>query len=366
MFPRTPCRVVDTRRVNGEFGGPEMSAATQRSFALSNGSCGVPSNAAAVALNVTAVPNGQLGYLSIWPSGQSQPLVSTMNSDGRVKANAAIVPTGPNGGVNVYVSDPTHVVLDVSGYFVPTDSANALTYYPLTPCRVADTRFSTGLLAGPYLSANSDRDFPVLASSCKVPATAQAYALNLTVVPRAPLWYLTAWPSGQPAPEASTLNAPTGSATANAAIIPAGTNGGISAHASADTDLVIDINGYFAPASDGGLSLYTLTPCRVLDTRNQSAMITGTYVETVTNGSCNVPSAAQAYVLNTTVVPPGILGFLALWPNGQPQPIASTLNAAPGVTTSNMAILPSQNGSINIFASQPTQVILDVTSYFAP
>jgi hypothetical protein len=33
------------------------------------------------------------------------------------------------------------------------------------------------------------------------------------------------------------------------------------------TDLVIDINGYFAPQGPGGLSLYTVTPCRVLDSR---------------------------------------------------------------------------------------------------
>jgi hypothetical protein len=289
-----------------------------------------------------------------------------MNSDGRVKANAAIVPAGPNGGVNVYVSDPTHVILDVSGYFVPADTPAALAYYPLTPCRIADTRFSVGPLAGPYLSANADRDFPILGSSCKVPQTAQSYSLNLTAVPHSPLWYLTAWPSGQPLPEASTLNASTGSVTANAAIIPAGTNGGISVHASADTDLIIDINGYFAPPSAGGLLLYTLSPCRILDTRNQPSMITGTYIETVTNGSCNVPLAAQAYVLNTTVVPQGILGFLALWPNGQPQPLASTLNADSGIVTSNMAILPSINGVIDIFASQPTQVILDISSYFAP
>lgn len=50
-------------------------------------------------LNVTVVPQGPLGYLTIWPEGEGQPDVSTMNSpDGRIKANAAVVPGGVSGG----------------------------------------------------------------------------------------------------------------------------------------------------------------------------------------------------------------------------------------------------------------------------
>ena len=41
-----------------------------------------------------------------------------MNSlDGRVKANAAIVPAGANASVNVFASNTTDVVLDIDGYF---------------------------------------------------------------------------------------------------------------------------------------------------------------------------------------------------------------------------------------------------------
>ncbi len=49
--------------------------------------------------------------------------------------------------------------------------------------------------------------------------------------------------------------------------MPAGTSGEITAYGSNDTDLVIDINGYFAPAGQNGLSLYPAVPCRVIDTR---------------------------------------------------------------------------------------------------
>ena len=90
----------------------------------------------------------------------------------------------------------TNVVLDVDGYFVPSGLASALAFYPLTPCRVADTRLAAGTFGGPYLAKQSSRNFPVLASACNVPSNAQAYSLNLTAVPRMPLGYLTAYPKG--------------------------------------------------------------------------------------------------------------------------------------------------------------------------
>ena len=58
-------------------------------------------------------------------------------------------------------------------------------------------------------------------------------------------------PTGAAIPLVSTLNAIGGQVTANAAIVPAGTNGDIDVFAADDTDLVIDINGYFAPSGAG-------------------------------------------------------------------------------------------------------------------
>jgi len=46
--------------------------------------------------------------------------VSTLNSwDGAVVANAAIVPAGTSGAISVYVTNRTHVILDINGYFAP-------------------------------------------------------------------------------------------------------------------------------------------------------------------------------------------------------------------------------------------------------
>ena len=172
------------------------------------------------------VPLGPLGFLSVWPAGQPQPGVSTLNSsDGRIKANAAIAPAGADGAVTIFASNATHIIVDINGYFVApgsTQSTQTLAFYPLAPCRIADTRIGTGILAGPALVSGVARDFPILSSLCSIPANAQAYSLNLTAVPAGPLGFLSAWPAGSPQPGSSTLNAPTGAVTANAAIVPRG------------------------------------------------------------------------------------------------------------------------------------------------
>ena len=363
LVPVAPCRLADTRTNHSPIQG-----GTSMAFNVPQlGNCGIPSTAAGYSLNVTVVPQGALGYLTIWPTGEDQPRVSTMNSlDGRIKANAAIVPAGYQGAVSVYASNTTDVVLDIDGYFAPV-SNSTLAFYSLTPCRVADTRNPNGQLGGPYLKAAQERDFPVPASACNIPSTAQAYSLNFTAVPRVgALGYLTVWPLGQSRPTVSTLNAPTGVVTANAAIVPAGYIGNIAAYATNDTDLVIDVNGYFAPAGAGGLSLYPTAPCRLLDTRLTGGSFSGTIGSDVGDSVCEPPETAEAYVFNATVVPVGPLGYLSLWPNGQAQPVVSTLNASDGSITSNMAIVPTANGSIDAFASNPTQLILDMSSYFAP
>src|SRR5271157_4455496 len=361
-----PCRLVDTRLQNG--GSGPIQGGTSRSFTPPQlGGCNIPTTAAAYSLNVTAVPEGPLGYLTVWPAGQQQPLVSTLNSvDGRVKANAAIVPAGTNGAVSVYVSNTSNVVLDIDGYFAPATSST-LAFYPLPPCRVADTRNSNGWLGGPYLQGGHDRDFPILdATSCDIPSGAQAYSLNFTAVPRGPLGYLTVWPAGQARPTVSTLNSITGVVVANAAIVPGGDGGDISVYPTNDIDLVIDINGYFAAPGQGGLSLYTVAPCRVLDTRLAGGLFVGTLPVNVVGSVCAPPNTAQAYVFNATVVPAGPLAYLTLWPDGENQPFVSTLNALDGAITSNMAIVPTNNGKIDAFASNLTQLILDISSYFAP
>ena len=364
FVPITPCRAYDTRQSQTPITG-----GSSEDFAIA-GTCGIPAEAAAFSLNVTVVPQSFLGYLTIWPAGTSVPLVSTLNSyDGRIKANAAIVPAGSNGAISAFATDTTDLVIDTNGYFVATDAAG-LAFYPLSaPCRVIDTRESNGALGSPSLSANSDRDFPILQSTCGIPSTAQAYLMNFTALPTSILSYLTVWPTGQDKPVVSTLNAPTGTVTANAAVVSAGADGSISTYVTDNTELVVDATGYFAPPGPDGQSLFTLTPCRVIDTRTTNDPFIGNLEPpvNVVASPCGLPTNLPigAFVLNATVVPQSALGYLTLWPDGQPKPLASILNALDGAITNNMAIVTNQNGSLDAFAAGGTDLILDISSYFA-
>ncbi|HUI82758.1 MAG TPA: YncE family protein [Candidatus Binatia bacterium] len=365
-----PCRLVDTRPQYG--GSGPIQGGTYQNFLIPQlGGCNIPPSAVAYALNVTVVPQGPLGYLTIWPAAEIQPNVSTMNSlDGRIKAEGAIVPAGVNGAVSVFASNTTDVVLDINGYFAPAD-AETYQFFPLAPCRVIDTRNADGDLGGPFLPGGHERDFPVQESSC-IPSGSNpaAYSFNVTVVPHRlhqSLGYLTMWPQGQPQPGVSTLNNLTATTVANAAIVPAGSDGVVAVFPSNDTDLVVDINGYFAVPAEGGLSMYPAPPCRVIDTRdNNGQPFSQKLTVNVTGSSCAPPASALAYIFNATVVPVYALGYLTLWPDGQEQPAVSTLNAVDGWITSNMAIVPTTNGSIDAYASNLTQLILDISGYFAP
>ena len=367
----TPCRLADTRNGGGPIQGGTSQTFNLPQLAQQMG-CGDLSSAAAYSLNPAVVPQGPLGFLTIWPTGEDQPVVSTLNSlDGRVKANAAVVPAGYQGAISVFASNTTDLVLDIDGYFAPPNQST-LAFYTLPPCRVADTRDPNqpAGLGPPFMPGGQAREFPILSSPC-FPAglNPAAYSFNFTAVPRVPLGYMTVWPAGQPQPVVSTLNAPTGTVTANAALVPAGTGGDIEVFPSNDTDLVIDVNGYFAaPGGQNALSLYPAAPCRVLDTRQvgNGQPFVGELTVDVLDSICSPPNTAQAYVFGATVVPSGPLGYLTLWPDGTGQPVVATLNALDGAVTSNMAIVPTNNGSIDAFASNLTQLILDISSYFAP
>lgn len=356
--PITPCRAVDTRTAGGLIPGN-----ASRDFVIA-GQCGIPAAAQAFAVNVTAVPGGPLGFLTTWPSGGVRPNASTLNSlDGSIRSNAAIVQSGTGGKVSVYVTDAAQVILDIAGYFVPQGTSDGLAFYPVIPCRLADTRTTDA----PSLGATTNRYFAATGPRCGVPASAQALALNVTAVPQGPLYFLSLGPRGASAtPNTSTLNAPTGALKANFAIVQSDSSGSIWAYPSNNTNLILDVAGYFAPPGPGGLSFYPTLPCRSADTRGGNGAFIGWADLLLAGGKCGLPQA-YSYVLNATVVPRGPLGFLSLLPQRSTKPPGvSVLNDLEGSIISNMAIVPSVNGLVSAYTSDPTNLILDVNGYFNP
>ncbi|HEX9147611.1 MAG TPA: hypothetical protein VF958_00490 [Thermoanaerobaculia bacterium] len=120
-----PCRVVDTRNPVGPYGGPALPTAGVRTFDVDSGPCpGIPQGVDAYSLSIGAILPATDGYLTAWANGTPRPAVSQVNYlAGEVIANAAIVPAGTSGSIDVFVSSgPTNVYVDINGYF--TDSYN--------------------------------------------------------------------------------------------------------------------------------------------------------------------------------------------------------------------------------------------------
>ncbi|MBS1872221.1 MAG: SBBP repeat-containing protein [Acidobacteria bacterium] len=382
FYPLSPCRVADTRTDQGKtgvYGPPALPPYFTRQFPIVGNPCSASPAAQAFSLNITVHPAAGLDWLSSFAAGQPYPGVSTLNAPGGgYLANAAIVPAGLNGGISVVGGQTTDLIIDVNGYFAPPQLGE-LTFYPMTPCRAADTRSDqgkTGAFGPPFLAGYSSRDFPIRSSACQIPAAARAYALNITALPHGPLSFLSMWPQGESYPGASTLNSTNGDIIANSAIIPSGTNGGVTVVAGDPTDLIIDINGYFAPPGAGGLHFYTVRPCRLVDTRSDQGK-TGAFgpprLEAYSQRDfpvasyCGVPATAQAFSLNMTVIPPGPVDFLSMWPAGGYYPGASTLNSPGGRMIANAAFIQAgTNGAITVVTGKPTDLVIDVNGYFAP
>lgn len=250
----------------------------------------------------------------------------------------------------------------------------AMPLFPVTPCRVFDSRNAIGTFGGPVLSGGTTRTIPIPQSPCGIPSTALAYSLNITVVPRGTLSYLSIWPAATAQPLVSTLNSFDGQVVSNAAIVPAGSNGAVDIFVTDLTDVIVDINAYFA-TSFGGAAFYAVAPCRVADTRPGSGKSGSFGSPTPTGGStrsmaipqsgCSIPADASAYSLNITVVPQGPLAYLTVFPSGVAQPLVSTLNSFAGRIVANAAIVPAgSGGAVNFFVTNTTDIIVDVNGYF--
>lgn len=142
------------------------------------------------------------------------------------------------------------VVLTLLAGALPVAS-QPLQFHSLNPCRLVDTRGATSSTGGPALNNRTNRSFTVR-GACGVPASAEAVAMNVTVVRQTATGHITVWPQDQSLPTASMLNfSVDGGATANGTLVALGaTSPGLSVRpdmgpGSSTVDLILDITGYF-------------------------------------------------------------------------------------------------------------------------
>jgi hypothetical protein len=188
-------------------------------------------------------------------------------------ANLVVVPVGANGTVDFHNGSPSgsaQVIADVAGYY--TASARSA-FAAVGPTRILDTATGVGA-AKAQTQADSSIDVTV-AGADGIPADATAVALNLTAADSADNGLITAYPAGESLPTVSSLNYTAGSARANMAIVPVGTNGQVAFENNSDgpVDLIADATAYYTKSAVTGASAYIplRSPIRYIDTRPGSS-----------------------------------------------------------------------------------------------
>jgi streptogramin lyase len=254
--PVVPFRLLDTRDGTGlPLGAPAPVGPNQMIAVKVAGVMGsnVPATGvSAVVLNVTVTNPTGGSYLTVFPAGDSKPLVSNLNFfAGQTVPNRVIVKVGTGGQVNIYNAYGTvDVLADVGGWF--TDGVTTTTgsrYVGVIPARILDTRDGTGGVSAP-VGANAF--IPVtVAGRGNVPAMTattppSAVVLNVTVTNPTVGGYLTAWPDGASRPLASDLNYGPGVTVPNLVVVKLGSNGMIDLYnAYGSVDVIIDVVGWY-------------------------------------------------------------------------------------------------------------------------
>ncbi len=274
----TPQRFVDTRNAIGgpnariEAGAVLRVPVAGASVTRTDGAATtIPTDATAVAINVTAETPFAQGYFTVWPCGTPQPVASNVNFlAGTVVANGVVAPIGADGGVCIYTNQNTDILVDVLGWFGA--GGGQTPFVGAVPQRLVDTRNAIGGPTG-RIVPDAPKAVPVRGVVLNVngveqavPASATAVALNVTMAEAGAAGYATVWPCGTTRPEASNVNFADGGTVANGVVAPIGPDGSVCVFSSVDAHLIVDIAGWFAggnPASFTGN-----VPRRLVDTRN--------------------------------------------------------------------------------------------------
>ncbi|MFF4880980.1 right-handed parallel beta-helix repeat-containing protein [Micromonospora sp. NPDC000668] len=365
-IPVAPTRVLDTR---SRIGVPDTRpVAANGTVELPIGSiAGIPgTDISAVVLNVTVTQPSASGFISVYPSGGWSTSSSINFVSGETVPNQVTVPVLDGSALFDNASSGTvHLVADLQGFYAATGSGFA----SMSPTRVLDTREG----AGAPIPAKGIRPLDL---SGRLPASAKAAVLSVTVTAPTTSGVLTVFPYGSAAPTASNLNFVAGQTIPNLVTVPV-VNGRVNIfnNSSGTTHVVADLAGWFSP--DATQTFVPITPTRIVDTRysiglpgrapaplaaRETVRFAPFQSGVVCAPACPTPTAL---VGNVTVTAPTTAGVLTLHPGGGQRPTASNVNFVAGETASNAALVAVGSG-VDIFHNSggTSHVIVDQSGYF--
>jgi hypothetical protein len=236
---------------------------------------------------------------------------------------------------------------------------------PLTPARIADTRFNQGIVG--KMTASRTAQLKVTGVGGVPTVGVGSIVLNLTVTGASATSYVTAYPTGGAQPPTSNINFTAGQTTANTAILKVGAGGFVSLfNESGSTDLIVDVLGWVPE----GVAFEPLNPARVADTRTGvgivGAMSAKRTAALKVTGVGGVPeTGVGSVVVNLTAAGASAASYITAYPAGGLQPATSNINFSAGQTTANMAILKVGTGGVLNFFNDAgsTQLIVDVLGW---
>lgn len=248
--PTAPLRILDTRDGTGGVStgpvGPEQSI----DVTVTGGARGIPPNATAVVLTVTAVNATSVTDIRVYPTpsdpAAAPPQISNINLGSRqIVPNLVIAKVGADGRLRLRNSSGfVDLVADLAGWY--DDNANGALFHVLAPQRVLDTRTE----AVKRLAAGQTRDV-ALAGVAGIPATgATAVTVNLTGVDASQTTDVAVYPTpnDDSSPLASNLNLRPRETAADHAIVATGLGGQVRLrNSTGEVALVLDIVGWFGP-----------------------------------------------------------------------------------------------------------------------
>lgn len=370
----TPTRILDTR---AGVGAPMVKVAP-RSTLTFNATSGLPGNVGSVALTVTAVAPTSTGWLTVYPSGVTKPLASTLNfTPGRNTPNSTIIDVGTGGNISIFngSNGTVDVLADLTGWWtagtVSPDTVGALN--TMTPARILDTRDGAGTPA----AALSTTVVPV-AGVKGVPATGvSAVAANLTVTESTAAGYLSADSEvAQPDARTSNLNFQTNTSRANLVLLLLNPDGTVSVFngSKGTAHIVIDVLGYFnasgdpavGPSVDG--AFVPTTSYRAVDTRVEGSP--GSMEALSTRKLAVLPAdvtfAFKAVAVTVTAVNAQAAGFFTVWDGLTGLPPTSNSNFLAGQNVAATTILPiNPDGTVTVYNGSygNLDIIIDVNGF---
>lgn len=239
----------------------------------------------------------------------------------------------------------------------------------LTPDRILDTRSGTGVAQAGTVGPAASIDVVVLGRGGVPSSGVDAVVVNITVAQQITRTFVTVWPSGDPFPVASSLNADPGRPVSNLVLAKVGTNGSISLHNGAGTaQLIGDVVGWVPSGSE----LMATAPARILDTRvgvgvpAAGRMGPGQELDLTALGVGGVPATGVGSVfVNVTAVGSTQGSFITAYPSGDARPMTATVNAAVGKNVATLAVAKlGAGGAFTLYNdSGTTHLIVDVLGY---